>query len=113
MSSFSNLPLLDGPAIPQAVASSPLLVLDFGADWCAPCKRMAPILDEVSKKMQGKVRFAAIDADKNDDARSRYGVMGLPTMVFLKDGKVVDRLVGFATKDKIEERLAASFGVTA
>ena len=81
-------------------SSTPVLV-DFWAEWCAPCKMLDPIVDEIAEEYQGKLRIAKIDADANTDVVTRYGVMGMPTLILFKDGEEVERISGFKTKDKI------------
>ena len=81
-------------------SSTPVLV-DFWAEWCAPCKMLDPIVDEIAEEYQGKLRIAKIDADANTDVVTRYGVMGMPTLILFKNGEEVERISGFKTKDKI------------
>src|SRR5262245_23306128 len=81
-------------------ANTPVLV-DFWAEWCAPCKMLDPVLDDIATEYDGKLRVVKIDADANPDIAMRYGVMGLPTMILFKDGEEKDRLSSFKPKDKI------------
>lgn len=109
-----TLPALDDPAtLDQALRENARVVLEFGAEWCPPCKRMQPFVEDLGAKLQGRVLVATVDADKNDAAKTKYGVMGLPTLLFLQDGRVVDRVTGFQTRDKIAERIGVHFGVQA
>lgn len=86
-------------------SSTPVLV-DFWAEWCAPCKMLDPIVDEIAEEYQGKLRIAKIDADANTEVVTRYGVMGMPTLILFKDGEEVERISGFKTKDKIMGKFA-------
>ena len=82
-------------------SSTPVLV-DFYADWCAPCKMMAPILHQVSKDMEGKVKVIKVDVDKNEDTARKYQIRSIPTMILFKDGKAVWQGVGVMQADQIK-----------
>lgn len=78
----------------------PVLV-DFWAEWCGPCKALAPKLEEIAGEMSGKAKIVKVDVDANPDTASKYGVRGIPTLVLFKAGKEVGRLVGNQPKDAI------------
>jgi thioredoxin 1 len=86
----------------------PILV-DFWANWCDPCKTIAPWLDELSQELAGRATFATVDVDENGDLLNRFGIMSIPTLVVFRDGKVVDQLIGAAPKDKIRGLVARHF----
>jgi thioredoxin 1 len=86
-------------------SSTPVLV-DFWASWCAPCRALAPKLEEMSSSFEGKVKFVKIDVDSNDQTAAKFGVRGIPTIIVFKDGKMVDQLVGNQPKETIEKLLA-------
>lgn len=88
------------------VLESPLPVLiEFTADWCPPCKMLAPIMDEIASKYEGKLRVGLLDSDAHPEMIMRYGVMGLPTLMLFIDGSPVERIVGYTPRERIEARL--------
>lgn len=87
-------------------ADKPVLV-DFYADWCGPCKMMAPIIDELAKEYDGIIKIGKLDVDDNPDTAKQYRVMSIPTMIIYKNGEVVDTLVGVVAKNALKEKLDA------
>ena len=85
---------LDRLEFDQALESDKPVVIDFYADWCGPCRLMAPSVEQVSDEYQGMAHFYKIDVDKNAELASQYGVRGIPTLLFIKDGRVEESLVG-------------------
>ncbi len=87
---------LDGPTFEADVLNSELpVIVDFSAEWCPPCKMLAPVLDRLAGEYQGKVTVGEIDVDENQDIAIRYGVMAMPTLGLFRSGKMIDRMVGF------------------
>lgn len=84
----------------QEIASGTVLV-DFWAAWCGPCRMLGPVLDEIDAEAGNKLSIKKINADDNPEIMTRYGVMGLPTMILFKDGKLVERFSGFRPKPQI------------
>jgi len=82
----------------------PVLV-DCWAPWCQPCLIVAPIVEEVAKEYQGKVKFCKLNVDENSDIAARYGIMSIPTLLIFKEGKVVDQIIGVVPKEMISEKL--------
>ncbi|AJD91699.1 thioredoxin [Jeotgalibacillus sp. JSM ZJ347] len=82
-----------------------LVLADFWATWCGPCKMIAPVLEELDTDMGDKVKIVKLDVDENQETASKYGVMSIPTLVVFKDGEIVDKVVGFQPKEALEELL--------
>ena len=82
----------------------PVLV-DCWAPWCQPCLIVAPIVEEVAKEYQGKVKFCKLNVDENSDIAARYGIMSIPTLLIFKEGKVVNQIIGAVPKEMIKEKL--------
>ena len=80
-----------------------LTVVDFWATWCAPCRMIAPVLDQLASQYDGKARVMKLDVDSNVKTASRFNVRSIPTMLFFKDGKLVDQVIG-ADKVKLEAK---------
>ena len=85
-------------------AETPVLV-DFWADWCAPCKMIAPIVDDLAEEYDGKVKFTKLDVDSNPRAATNYGVRGIPTLLIFNGGQPVGQVVGAVAKSVLKDRL--------
>ena len=83
------------------------LVLDFWATWCGPCRMVAPIISEMAEKYDGKIVVGKCDVEECDDLAADYGIRNIPTILFFKNGEVVDKLVGAVSKAKFEEKFEA------
>jgi thioredoxin 1 len=93
---MNNLKHFEGQAFEADVLQSPVpVVVDFYADWCGPCRAMAPAVEQLADEFAGKVRVGKLDVDVNQEIAIRYGVMGIPTLGLFRDGKLVDRMVGY------------------
>ena len=85
-------------------SEQPVLV-DFWAVWCGPCKAIAPVLEGVATTYAGKLKVAKVNVDENAATPSRYGIRGIPSLLFFKGGKVADQIVGFVPQEVIEEKI--------
>lgn len=78
----------------KALNEGGLMMVDFWADWCGPCKMLAPVIDDLSSQYDGKALVGKVNVDEEQELAIRYGVMSIPTVIFFKDGKEIDRKVG-------------------
>ncbi len=83
----------------------PLMLVDFWASWCGPCKIISPIIEQLAKEYSGKIVFAKINVDENPQISNRFGIQSIPTMIIFKCGEVVDRIIGALPKVQIENKL--------
>lgn len=82
----------------QTIQKNPLVLVDFWAEWCPPCRAIAPTLDEIAQDLGSKLLVAKINVDQNPETPQRFGVRGIPTLILFKDGKEVDQIVGLRDK---------------
>jgi len=87
------------------VRSNPVVVVDFWATWCPPCRVLAPIIEQLARDYAGKILFGKLDVDGNQQTAAKFGVMSVPTLLLFKDGKLVDRIVGAMPRNLLEERI--------
>jgi thioredoxin 1 len=83
------------------------VMIDFWAEWCGPCRMVAPIVEEMSEEFYGKAVIGKLDVDNNPNISSMFSIRSIPTMLFFKDGKVVDKIVGAAPKNMLTQKLNA------
>lgn len=88
-------------------ASEPVFV-DFWAEWCGPCKMIGPVVEELATEFDGKVKIGKLNVDENGSTAQTYGVMSIPTLILFKDGKEIDRVVGFKPKEELVKLLKAA-----
>jgi len=87
------------------VSSNKLVVVDFWAEWCMPCRMLAPVIEELAKEYAGKIVFGKLNVDENPMTTAKFGIMGIPTLIVFKNGQPVDRIIGAMPKRQIEARL--------
>ncbi len=86
------------------------VLIDFWAEWCGPCKMIAPIVDQIAAENEGMIKVGKLDADQNPDVLMRYGVMSIPTLILFKGGEPVQRITGFQPKERILTQLKPHLG---
>ena len=91
----------------EALESDIPVMVDFYADWCGPCKAMAPMVEQLAEEYAGKVRIGKMNAEDNPDTAAKYEIMSIPTFVFLKNGEMVDTITGGTTKQVMMQKLDA------
>ena len=90
-----------------ALDTEGVAVVDFWAEWCGPCRLVGPVIDDLSKEYDGKALIGKVNVDSNREVSMKYGVRSIPTILFLKNGEVVDKHVGTATKATLAEKIDA------
>lgn len=85
----------------DAVIANGVVMVDFFATWCGPCKMLSPVLEEVASEVEGKANIVKVDIDESSELAQRYGIMAVPTMLIFKDGKILKQLQGFMPKQQL------------
>lgn len=91
----------------EIISQDKPVLIDFWATWCGPCKRLGPIIEEIAAEYDGKAIIGKCDIEENDELTEQFGIMNVPTVVFLKGGQEVDRVVGLAMKNIYQDKLNA------
>lgn len=89
----------------EIISAEKPVVIDFWAEWCGPCRMVAPIIEELAAEYEGRVVIGKCDVEENDDITMKYGVRNIPTIIFLKGGELVDKQVGAASKDALKAKI--------
>ena len=97
----------DDQTFKDVIAAAPIALVDFYADWCGPCKMLAPILEELAEEKADSLTVVKVNVDDSPETAGAFSIMSIPTVILFKDGQVVDKLVGYTTK----ENLIAKFGL--
>lgn len=102
----ANILNLDTNSFKSAVSGSTPVLVDFWAPWCGPCKAIAPILEDLSTELAGKLQIAKVNVDDNSDLAAQYGVRAIPTLLLFKNGAVAEQFVGMMDKGTLKGKLA-------
>ena len=102
---MSELTFTDSNFKQEVLNAKGLIMVDFFAVWCGPCKMMAPAIERLAESYKGKVKIGKLDVDENNETSSQYEIQSIPTIIFFKDGKLVDKLVGFQSEEALKKKL--------
>ena len=91
----------------EVLASDIPVLVDFYADWCGPCKMLAPVIETLATEQEGKVKVAKLNVDDSPETARKYGIMSIPTLLYIKNGEVVNKTVGVVSKTEIEQILSS------
>ena len=89
----------------ELLSSNKVVVADFWATWCGPCKAMGPSIDELATEYEGQALIGKVDVEENNDLAEKYAIRSVPTIIFFKDGEMVDKMVGLQSKAVLEARI--------
>ena len=101
------LHLTEGTFDQELARHTGLLLVDFWAEWCAPCRMIAPLLEELAKESGGSLTLAKVNVDDNPGLAARYGIRSIPTILFVKGGKVLDQVIGAVPKNQLQKKIEA------
>ncbi|MBK6426481.1 MAG: thioredoxin [Blastocatellia bacterium] len=102
--------LTDGNFDAEVINSTEPVLVDFWATWCGPCRAIAPVIEELASQFQGRVKVGKMDVDDNSGTANRFNIRSIPTLLFFKNGQVVDQIVGSAPKSTLEGKLNSLIG---
>lgn len=94
----------------EVLKSPNVVMVDFWASWCSPCKIVAPTIAELAKEYEGKVKFVKVNTDENQNLATRYKIRGIPTLMFFKNGEMVDQIIGAVPKTNLKAKLDTLLG---
>jgi thioredoxin 1 len=106
----STVAIKDNASFETLMKGSAPALIDFWAEWCAPCRALAPALDELAQKYSGKFVVAKVNVDEYQDLAAQFGIMNIPTMIFFKNGQEVDRAVGLQQKSQLDAKIQNLIG---
>ena len=98
-------PVTDQDFDQEVLEADTVVLVDFWAEWCGPCKMFAPVLDDLSQEYDGKIKFTKVDVDENPETAMKYGIRSIPTLLVIKGGSPVDQVVGAVPKAVLKKRL--------
>ena len=101
---MSELMLSDATFDKEVLQGKGLTMVDFYADWCGPCKMMAPVVEKMAAQYEGKIKVCKLNVDESQETSSKYGIQGIPTLLFFRDGKLVDTNVGFLSEENMKRK---------
>jgi len=96
---------------PQFIGDNPFVVIDFWAEWCGPCRRVAPVMDELAREFAGKVVFGKCNTDENRHLAMQFNISAIPAIMLFSNGQLVDRIIGAYPREAIREKIVRRFGL--
>lgn len=96
---------VNGGELEELLNKKPLVLVDFWAEWCLPCKLIAPAVEEIARTYE-ELTCVKVNIDENQESAAKYGIMGIPTLILFKNGKPVERIVGAVPKEQIEQQIS-------
>ena len=96
---------------PQFISTHPFVVVDFWAEWCGPCRRVAPVMDELAKEFAGKVVFGKCNTDENRHIAMEFNISAIPAIMLFRNGQLADRIIGAYPREAIREKIVRRFGL--
>lgn len=102
---------LDFTSFERFINENENVVVDFFAEWCGPCKMMKPIFEQLAKEVSASIKFAKLNVDQSPEIAEKFFIMGVPTIIFFKSGKVIEKIVGAVSKDILRRKLREVYGI--
>ncbi|MDD1716348.1 MAG: thioredoxin [Methanolinea sp.] len=102
---------VDQARFTQMLAEHPRLVVDFWAEWCGPCRMVAPVIEDLAREMAGQVSFGKCNTDHNQNLAAQFGISAIPTILLFSQGRMIDRVIGAYPKDALRGRIVKAFGI--
>ncbi|RJP19272.1 MAG: thioredoxin [Candidatus Omnitrophota bacterium] len=104
----SEIEIAGGNFESEVLQSSVPVLVDFSATWCGPCQKIAPIVEQLAEEFSGRAKVAKVDVDTNQDLATQYGIMSVPTLLIIKGGEIVNKWIGFTSKQTLVDALEAA-----
>ncbi len=107
---MSEVTLTDQNFKSEVLDSKIPVLVDFWAEWCAPCRMVAPVVEKIAKEYAGKLKVGKVNVDDNSGTPQKYGIQGIPTLILFKNGQVANQMVGFQSEDKLKSAINSVLG---